>query len=233
MEGLRQALEKAGGVRALARALGLRSHTAVRSWREVPQARVFDVERVSGVAAEVLRPDLIDWIRAERYRRTMERARARMGLASGPLSGMARVKGPEVVTPTSTTVFELGLVIASLKWAAHARGLKSGHVLRSNEREAQSARAYGIALAYVVLRLSSTVVGGVVGTSRQNVENIGERYLRARDGDGEADADDPDFDPGMAGYVIERGRMRRRKDGNDGFWAQERQFMAWVEGGCE
>ena len=57
-----QAIEKAGGVSALARAVGV-DHSTVIGWRRagrVPAARVRRVAEVSGIAPHVLRPDLYD-----------------------------------------------------------------------------------------------------------------------------------------------------------------------------
>jgi DNA-binding transcriptional regulator YdaS (Cro superfamily) len=51
------AAEKAGGVVALARELGIK-HTAMYSWKRVPAERVLDVERISGVSRHVIRPDI-------------------------------------------------------------------------------------------------------------------------------------------------------------------------------
>jgi DNA-binding transcriptional regulator YdaS (Cro superfamily) len=52
-----QAAEKAGGVVALARELGIK-HTAMYSWNRVPAERVLDIERVSGISRHDLRPDI-------------------------------------------------------------------------------------------------------------------------------------------------------------------------------
>lgn len=52
-----QAAEKAGGVVALARELGIK-HTALYSWKRVPAERVLDVERISGISRHELRPDI-------------------------------------------------------------------------------------------------------------------------------------------------------------------------------
>jgi len=54
---LQLALEKAGGVRALARALGI-SHTAILQWRRVPYERLLEVEKITGIRRETLRPEL-------------------------------------------------------------------------------------------------------------------------------------------------------------------------------
>ena len=56
-KGLEKAIEAAGGIRALARALGI-SHQAILQWRRVPAERVVEVEEVTGVPREILRRDL-------------------------------------------------------------------------------------------------------------------------------------------------------------------------------
>lgn len=55
--GLDKAIDAAGGVRALARALGV-SQPAVSNWKRVPADRVVAVESVTGIARAHLRPDL-------------------------------------------------------------------------------------------------------------------------------------------------------------------------------
>ena len=55
--GLQQAIDAAGGVSALARALGL-SQPTVSAWRRAPSERVLAVEAATGVSRHVLRPDL-------------------------------------------------------------------------------------------------------------------------------------------------------------------------------
>jgi DNA-binding transcriptional regulator YdaS (Cro superfamily) len=54
---LREAIEKAGGVNALGRKLGI-SGQAVQKWRRVPAERIVDIERLTGVPRDKLRPDL-------------------------------------------------------------------------------------------------------------------------------------------------------------------------------
>lgn len=49
--------EKAGGVVALSLALGL-SRSAVSQWQRVPAERVLDVERITSIPREQLRPDV-------------------------------------------------------------------------------------------------------------------------------------------------------------------------------
>lgn len=56
-DGLRRAIDAAGGVGALARALGI-SQPAVSTWQRVPAERVIPVEALTGVPRDALRPDL-------------------------------------------------------------------------------------------------------------------------------------------------------------------------------
>lgn len=56
-QGLDRAIEAAGGVRALARALGI-SQPAISSWKRIPSDRVVAVEAATGIARAELRPDL-------------------------------------------------------------------------------------------------------------------------------------------------------------------------------
>lgn len=56
-EGLQLAIDAAGGVGALARALGIRQ-PSVSSWAKVPAERVLAVEQSTGVQRSRLRPDL-------------------------------------------------------------------------------------------------------------------------------------------------------------------------------
>jgi DNA-binding transcriptional regulator YdaS (Cro superfamily) len=55
--GLRLAIEAAGSVTALARLLGM-SQQALSEWRRVPAHRLRQVEAVTGIPREKLRPDL-------------------------------------------------------------------------------------------------------------------------------------------------------------------------------
>jgi DNA-binding transcriptional regulator YdaS (Cro superfamily) len=55
--GIRLAIEAAEGHRKLARLLGIR-HQAVGSWDRVPAERLIEIEILTGVPRERLRPDL-------------------------------------------------------------------------------------------------------------------------------------------------------------------------------
>ncbi|HEY4202611.1 MAG TPA: YdaS family helix-turn-helix protein [Devosiaceae bacterium] len=52
-----QAAERAGGLMALASALGIR-HQTFYSWKRVPAERVLELERITGISRHELRPDL-------------------------------------------------------------------------------------------------------------------------------------------------------------------------------
>lgn len=56
-QGLQQAIDAAGGIAALARKLGI-AQPSVSNWTRVPAERVISVESLTGVARDVLRPDL-------------------------------------------------------------------------------------------------------------------------------------------------------------------------------
>ncbi|WP_303831434.1 transcriptional regulator [Asticcacaulis taihuensis] len=219
--GKEAAVRAAGGHRALARKLGI-SQASVSGWRQVPEDRVFEIERVTGVPAERLRPDLVSSIRITRQGQMLAKARERSGL----IGFSARAQGARTGGKKPFDIFDLGIVAAAVRFAASARDLHGPAVMHGEGPEERSARAYGMALAHVVGRVSSTVVAQVLGSTRQNVENAAERYLRARDGD------DPDDVQGSweAGYVIERGRRRRPKSGDEQLWADEQRFLEWLTG---
>jgi DNA-binding transcriptional regulator YdaS (Cro superfamily) len=54
---VKEAAEKAGGVVALARSLGVK-HTSLHSWTRVPAERARDIERLTGISRHDLRPDV-------------------------------------------------------------------------------------------------------------------------------------------------------------------------------
>lgn len=54
---IKLAASRVGGMVQLSSALGL-TRTAVYQWKKVPAERVLDVERLTGVPREILRPDL-------------------------------------------------------------------------------------------------------------------------------------------------------------------------------
>lgn len=57
---LERAIAAAGGISALAKSLGLKSHSVVNQWRSkrVPSDYCPDIERLTGVPCEDLRPDV-------------------------------------------------------------------------------------------------------------------------------------------------------------------------------
>jgi DNA-binding transcriptional regulator YdaS (Cro superfamily) len=55
--GLRLAIEAAGSLNALATVLGIASQS-LSEWKRIPAHRVLQVEKVTGIAREILRPDL-------------------------------------------------------------------------------------------------------------------------------------------------------------------------------
>jgi len=62
--GLKIAIRAAGGVRSLARKLGI-SHNAICQWDRVPYNWLITVEKVTGVPRDKLRPELF-----QEYKRT-------------------------------------------------------------------------------------------------------------------------------------------------------------------
>jgi DNA-binding transcriptional regulator YdaS (Cro superfamily) len=56
-DGLKAAIEAAGGLRALGRLLGI-NYQAIQQWDKVPAERLLDIERLTGIARERLRPEL-------------------------------------------------------------------------------------------------------------------------------------------------------------------------------
>jgi DNA-binding transcriptional regulator YdaS (Cro superfamily) len=54
---VRLAAEKAGGIVKLSLALGL-SRGAASQWKRIPAERLVEVERLTGIPREILRPDL-------------------------------------------------------------------------------------------------------------------------------------------------------------------------------
>ena len=125
-------------------------------------------------------------------------------------------------------LLDLGLITAAVRFAAGERGLSVGAIMGAPRggsggapTPAQSARSYAMSLAVVVGRVKSETVAGLMGLTRQAVDNAAERYLRAREGDAEFAVD---------GQVVERGRARIAKAADDGLWAAERRFVAQLAG---
>lgn len=226
--GLEAAFKAADGMRSLARKVSV-GFSSVQGWRRVPRARVFDVAAATGLEPEVLRPDLADWIAAERHAKWFERARSRFAVSSGLGDGSATVRSHERPDPRTLDLLDLGLIAAALRFAAEDRGLTGRAVWGAPTGGAggaptpeQSARSLGMALAVVVGRVNSETVAGVVGVTRQAVDNATERYLRARDGDDPETVED--------GRVMERGRPRAAKTACPLVWAAERRFVKRLAG---
>jgi hypothetical protein len=57
MNALQRAIDKAGGPSAFAKRLGI-SRQALWKWKRVPADRIIQIERLTGVPREELRPDL-------------------------------------------------------------------------------------------------------------------------------------------------------------------------------
>lgn len=55
--GIKLAIEAAGGLRALARKLGM-NHSTILKWTKVPANHILEIERLTGVSREQLRPEL-------------------------------------------------------------------------------------------------------------------------------------------------------------------------------
>ena len=66
--GIQLAIEAAGGLRPLARMLGM-NHATISKWRQIPANHILEIERLTGVPREKLRPEL--------YRETEAKGRAR------------------------------------------------------------------------------------------------------------------------------------------------------------
>ncbi len=55
--GIAAAIKAAGGLRALARLLKI-NHQAILQWSQIPAERMLEIERLTGMPRELLRPDL-------------------------------------------------------------------------------------------------------------------------------------------------------------------------------
>jgi DNA-binding transcriptional regulator YdaS (Cro superfamily) len=58
-EGLQRAIAAAGGIRKLARLLKIQ-HNSVMQWKDVPTHRILQIETVTKIPREKLRPDLYE-----------------------------------------------------------------------------------------------------------------------------------------------------------------------------
>lgn len=222
--GLTAAIRKAGGLRKLAAALGTK-YQSIQAWKRAPQARLMQVARVTGLTPLQLRPDLAEWIAEEtrRHRLALNRERFSLARAALPAIGSLRTSEDELAV-------DILVGLAACRFVAAERGVPIAKVIGGESKPAQGARALAMALAHVAGRARSSNVGAFFGTSRQNVDNASERYLRARDGD-----DPEDFleaDDGVD-RVMERGRARRAKSAAAELWDLETRFTAIVAGGAE
>lgn len=224
------AIRAAGGVGQLAKLAGL-SKPSVSKWNRVPRERVASIAAATGLKPEQIRPDLAAFYEAERERDWLARARARFSIASGlPEGATATVKArPGRPDPGTMDLLDLGLIAAALRFAAEEAGLHVRAIMGAPAGGAgglptpeQTARSRGMALAVVVGRVNSETVAGLVGVSRQAVDNATERYLRQRDGD------DPETVEN--GQVIERGRRRAAKGPDQAVWDAERRFVRRLAG---
>lgn len=222
-EGYRLVLQTVGGLNKLADRLGIKRQSM--DWRSVPQKRLFEVAELSGLDPARIRPDLADWIVEERKRARMTLARERFGLAIAILTPDPRAAARRMTDEISLDIM---VAIAACRFVASERKVSFAAVMAGVGKEDQAARALAMALAHVVGRARSSNVGAMFGTTRQNVDNASERYLRARDGD------DPDdvIGEGADGKarVIERGRVRRAKDAAEELWDLETRFAAALAG---
>lgn len=221
--GMRAVLTAVGGIGKLADALGVKRQSI--EWTTVPQRRLFEVARVANLDPVEIRPDLADWIIGERRSARMALARSHFSMAQRAmtprLGDVARRINDEVATDMLTT-------LAACRFIAAEKGLAFAVVLVGKDRDAAAARSLAMALARVAGRAQSSNVAAVFGTSRQNVDNCCERYLRSRDGD-----DPEDFTHTGAdgqGRVVERGRVRRAKAAAEDLWALEKRFGEIVAG---
>ncbi len=218
---LRAACEAAGGRRKLARALGL--HTTGMNWRTTPKHHLFAVAKLSGIDAEVLRPDLKDYIDAEGRRRWMAKARDRFSLAR---AAVPVAPGPQGALDAASVDILISLVAAKL--TSEETGIPLAKIFVGQTREAMTARTRAMGLALVAGRAAASTIGRFYGVTRQAVDNAGERWIRARDGDHPEDLLDPaEYGPGK---VEERGRVRPAKTGDAGLQAAEARFRAAIEG---
>jgi hypothetical protein len=209
----------AGGLRALARGLCV-SKSAVAEWATVPQRRLFAVAAVTGLDPAVIRPDLADWVAAEKLRRRKTLAFERFGLARVAF-GLEPL-APQAANLEDPLLIDLVRLFAACRVVSRHRALPINEVLAGRAPGQRSARALACAIAKVAGEASSSNLAVLVGFSRQNVDNAAERYLRACDGDDPEDV--------VAGRVMENGRLRRVKLADPALLVMEQEFAAILAG---
>ena len=116
--GLEQAIRAAGGVTELARRIGI-SQPSVSNWSRVPAERLLSVEAATGVAREILRPDL--YAQSSDEGDPLERARAEEYALLAVLLGEAPDAGMlKRIASLHGDTTPLGLAHAALAEAAEA-----------------------------------------------------------------------------------------------------------------
>jgi len=63
---VKEVIAKAGGMRALGRALGI-NYQAIQSWKKIPAERISAISAITGLSPEELRPDLFKIFAAPRH----------------------------------------------------------------------------------------------------------------------------------------------------------------------
>lgn len=208
---------------AVSRILGGITPDGVQKMRRIPRGRLFEFAAAFGIDPLEARPDLAEWIEAERARR----ASADAALPELGQAVERRWDAPAI----EAGLVDLWTALAAILFVSRQRDILVQLVYRGKGRQSEAARAYAMALAKVVGRASSTHIAGVFRCSRQNVDNAAERYLRARDGDDPEDYIKGQF-PDQIPRVWEVGtnRLRPAKVAQDGLWEEERQFEALLTG---
>ena len=62
---IERAIEASGGAASLARKLGIKP-PSIYSWREIPHKRLTQIEAITGIPREELRPDLFEGVNVSR-----------------------------------------------------------------------------------------------------------------------------------------------------------------------
>jgi TorA maturation chaperone TorD len=123
--GLSEAIRAAGGVRQLARQIGI-SQPSVSNWVRIPAERVVSVEAVTGVSRAVLRPDLYGNIMTAGDIDEVDAARAQeYALLAALLMRAPDAKLLSKISDMRADASPLGLAHAGLAEAAEKTGVES------------------------------------------------------------------------------------------------------------